>query len=149
MSDIQTAAVPSLVIRRTFNAPRERVFSALTSVELIRQWFGPPGADVGEVTFDARTGGRYRIAMKAPDGEEYNVGGVISEFRAPERLAYTFRWEEDDPQTERDTFVSIDFIERGKQTEMVLTHQGLPTEDSRERHAKGWNGALDKIAPLL
>ena len=149
MNEIRPAAVPALVIRRTYNAPRERVFAALTTVELLRRWFGPPGIDVGEVTFDARSGGRYRIAMKTPEGEEYNVGGLITEYRAPERLAYTFRWEEDDPKTERDTFVSIDFIDRGKQTEMVLTHAGLVSEDSREVHAGGWNGALNNIAALL
>jgi uncharacterized protein YndB with AHSA1/START domain len=149
MSDAQTAAVPALVIRRTFNAPRERVFAAWTSAELLRRWFGGPEMTVGEVAFDARGGGRYRIAMTASDGEEFNVGGVITEFRAPERLAYSFRWEEDDPQTEHDTFVSIDFIDREGQTEVVLTHTSLASEASRERHAGGWNTLLDNLATIL
>jgi glutathione S-transferase len=149
VSDTQTAAVPALTIKRTFDAPRERVFSAFTNVDLLRQWFGAPRMEVGEVTFDARNGGRYRIAMKAPDGEEYNVGGVISEFRAPEHFAYTFRWEEDDKSSERDTFVSFDFIDRGKQTEMVMTHSNLASEPSRESHASGWNSALDKLDTVL
>ena len=92
MSNTQTAAVPALTIKRTFNASRERVFSAFTGPDLLRQWFGAPRMKVGEVTFDARKGGRYRIAMTSPDGEAFNVGGVISEFRAPEHIAYSFRW---------------------------------------------------------
>ncbi len=87
-----TEAAPALTIRRTFNAPRERVFAAFTTPDLVRAWFGPPGCTLGAVEFDARTGGRYRIEMRSPDGDAYNVRGVISEFRPPEFLAYTFRW---------------------------------------------------------
>jgi len=149
MSNTQTSTVPALVIKRTFNAPRERVFQAMTSVELLRQWFGPPDHTLGEVTFDARNGGRYRIAMKNPDGEDFNVGGVITEFRAPERLAYSFTWEEDDKSTEHDTFITIDFIERGNQTEMIFTHENLASDESRERHSQGWNSLFARLEALL
>jgi uncharacterized protein YndB with AHSA1/START domain len=149
MSDAKTAAAPTLVIRRTFNAPRERVFAAFTSPELLRRWWGPPGSELGEITFDARTGGRYRIAMKSSDGEDFNVGGVISEFDAPKRLTYTFRWEEDDPNMERDTRVSIDFLDRGNQTEIVLTQENFVSDESRSNHDRGWNGAFDKLSTIL
>ncbi len=149
MSDAKTAAVPALVIRRTFKAPRERVFAAFTRPELLRSWWGPPGSELGEVTFDARTSGRYRIAMKSSGGEDFNVRGVISEFHAPERIAYTFRWEEDDPHAERDTRVSIDFLDRGDQTEIVLTQENFASEESRSNHDRGWNGAFDKLSAIV
>jgi uncharacterized protein YndB with AHSA1/START domain len=149
MSNAQTSTIPALVIKRTFNAPRERVFKAMTSVDLLRQWFGSADHTLGEVTFDARNGGHYRIEMKNADGEDFNVGGVITEFRAPERLAYTFTWEEDDKSTEHDTFVTIDLIERGKQTEMIFTHENLASDESRERHAQGWNGLFTRLEALL
>jgi uncharacterized protein YndB with AHSA1/START domain len=69
MTDTQTAAVPTLVIRRTFNAPRERVFAAWTSGELLRGWFGPPGTTMHEATFDAREGGSYRAELH--DGDDH------------------------------------------------------------------------------
>jgi uncharacterized protein YndB with AHSA1/START domain len=149
VSTTQTAAVPALVIRRTFDAPRERVFAAWTREELLRAWFGPPGVTLGSVTFDARPGGSYRIEMKHEDGEQFNVRGTITEFQAPERLAYTWRWEEDDPQTEFDTFVSIDFVDLGAQTEIVFTHTGLASLESRARHEHGWTGILDKLPAAL
>lgn len=148
MSDTQTT-VPALTIKRTFDAPRERVFNAFTNASRLREWFGPPGVAVGEVTFDPRDGGRYRILMKNSKGEDFNVGGVITEFREPERLAYTFRWEEDDPQTERDTFITIDFIARGNQTEMVFTQEGFAAEASRDGHADGWKGSFANLAELV
>ena len=101
MTNTETAA-PTLTIRRTFQAPRERVFAAFTTPEILREWHGPPETAIESVAFDARPGGRYRIEMRMTDGEAYNVGGVISEFQPPELLAYSFRWEEDDPQLERD-----------------------------------------------
>lgn len=149
MSNAQTSTIPAIVIKRTFNAPRERVFAMFTKVELLRQWFGPPDATIGEVTFDARNGGRYRIPMKMADGENFNVGGTISEFRAPERLAYSFTWEEDDKSAEHDTYVTIDFIERGKQTEMIFTHEQLASVESRDRHAGGWNDLFARLEAAL
>jgi uncharacterized protein YndB with AHSA1/START domain len=149
MSNAQTSTIPALVIKRTFNASRERVFKAWTTVELLREWYSPPGISVGAVTFEAREGGRYSVAMNMPDGEVYIVSGVITEFRAPERLAYTVRWKEDDPKTEHDTFVSVDFVDRGKQTEIVFTHDGFLTGESRERHDGGWNGCFSRLEELL
>jgi uncharacterized protein YndB with AHSA1/START domain len=149
MSNAQTSTVPALVVKRTFNAPRERVFQMMTKVELLRQWFGPPGSTLGDVTFDARNGGRYRIPMKMPDGEDFIVGGTITEFRAPERLAYSFTWEEDDKSTEYDTFVTVDLIERGNQTEMIFTHEQLASEESRDRHAHGWDELFNRMEALL
>lgn len=148
MNDLRTADIPALIVRRTFNAPRDEVFHAWTSADLIRRWFGPPGTTVTEALFEAREGGRYRVAMTSSDGEAYVVRGTITDYRKPERLAYTFRWEEDDPQLERDTFVSIEFIARGAVTEIVLKHEGFRDEDSRGRHEAGWNGCIDQLALL-
>lgn len=146
MSTTGTTTVPALIIRRTFNAPRERVFAAWTTPELLRAWFGPPGGAATETSFEAREGGRYRFALTSSEGEAYVVRGVVSEYRKPERLAFTFRWEEDDPKDERDTFVSIDFIDRGERTEMVFTQENFSGEASRGRHEEGWTALFEQLA---
>ena len=46
MSETTAATVPAIFIRRTFKAPRERVFAAWTDVAQLLAWFGPPGAPV-------------------------------------------------------------------------------------------------------
>ena len=147
MNDTQTAQV--LTIKRTFNAPRDRVFAAFTNPELLRDWFGPPGTILGDVRFEAREGGRYRVEMRSSAGEVYNVKGVISAFEPPALLAYTFRWEEDDPQLERDTFVRIEFIARGAHTEIALTQENFASDDSRSRHDTGWNDSFDRLDAAL
>ena len=149
MIEPTSSAATVLSIRRTFNAPRERVFTAFTDPALIASWFGPPDSRVHEVTFDARNGGRYRIEMSMDGGEPFAVGGVISEYHPPETLAYTFRWEEDDPQDERDTYVRLEFADRGTQCEMTLTQTGFIDDESRNRHEFGWNASLEKLSGLI
>ena len=139
---------PPLTIRRTFNATRERVFAAFTTPTALRAWFGPPGTSVGDVEFDPSPGGRYRILMRTA-GDEYYLSGVISDIVPPERLAYTFRWEEDAPELERDTYVRIEFVARGDQTEVILIHGNLAGDENRARHNRGWTESFNKLEPLL
>lgn len=45
---------------REFNAPRGRVFGAMTKPEMIRRWLlGPPGWTMTECRVDLRVGGAY------------------------------------------------------------------------------------------
>ena len=148
MNDLQTTAAPVLTIRRTFGAPRARVFAAWTNVEMFRQWF-PPEGRLTTITWDPREGAAYRVAMLVESGEEWSVRGVFSEVRAPERLAFSFCWEEDNPALERATFITVELLDRGAQTEMIFTHTGLRDEASRANHEKGWNMSFDNLAGTL
>jgi uncharacterized protein YndB with AHSA1/START domain len=150
MSETSTPAiVPALVLRRTYAAPRQRVFDAWTNPELAMKFFGPGDVTVPEMEMDVRTGGTYRIVMLMPDGERMNVGGTYREVRAPERLSMTWRWEEDDPADEFDTLLTLDFNEVAGGTELVLTHEQLASVESRDRHADGWGKILDQLEATL
>ncbi|HYS45710.1 MAG TPA: SRPBCC domain-containing protein, partial [Rhizomicrobium sp.] len=50
------------------------------------------------------------------------------------------------PSGKADTLVTLAFRARGGQTEVTLTHEGLPTPEDRENHGKGWNSTLNKLA---
>ena len=53
-------------------------------------------------------------------------------------------WES--PATEsRETLVTVDFIPKGKATEIVVTHERLP-ESARPSHSNGWTSAIEKLA---
>jgi glutathione S-transferase len=146
---VNITKTPTITIRRTFNAPRERVFSAFTDAAVLERWMGPPGSSITHASFDAREGGSYRLTFNSPEYGEMTAKGIVTALRRPEHLAYTWRWEEDDAADEHDTSVRIDFIDRGDQTEMLFTHDGFATEESRDRHELGWNGALSKIDSVL
>jgi uncharacterized protein YndB with AHSA1/START domain len=147
MTDIATAPT-TLTIRRTFNAPRERVFAAFTEAEIIALWMGGDGCTTHSATFEARTGGAFRISMSTPGGDMV-AKGIVTAIRPVEHLAYTWTWEEDDAADENVSAISIDFIERGATTEMIFVHERLASEASRDRHIDGWNASFDKVAALL
>jgi uncharacterized protein YndB with AHSA1/START domain len=137
----------TLEIRRTFAAPRERVFNAWTRSEELRKWFAPGPLTTAVADSDLRVGGRYRITMRGPDGHEHTVTGVYRSIDAPKRLVYTWRWE-DKPSAGEST-VTVEFNERGNSTEIVLRHEGLPNEKEIADHQHGWNGCLEKLEKAL
>jgi uncharacterized protein YndB with AHSA1/START domain len=136
----------TLRLRRTFQAPRERVFRAWTSAEELKRWHAPPPHTTPFAEVDLRVGGKYRIHMRAPDGAEHHAVGVYREIDPPKKLVFTWTWEGGDMG---DTLVTVEFLDRGAATEIVLTHELFPSDDVRARHEAGWNGAFDKLAQVL
>ena len=95
-----------LELRWTFDAPRERIFTALTDPADLVKWWGPSGFTTPEIELDLSVGGGYRFGMQPPDGELFHLAGEFLEIDPPNRLAYTFRWEEPDPD-DRETVVGL------------------------------------------
>ncbi len=150
MSNSNATAVEALVLRRTYEAPRERVFAAWTQPDILRRWFAPGEATLVDVDFDARVGGTYRIVMVQPDGERFVVRGQVRELRSPERLQITWQWDDDDGVPEGPlTILTLDFHERAATTELVLTHENLASVDSRDRHEHGWTSSVEKLGVML
>lgn len=150
MSDTRTpAAVPAIVLRRTYAAPRQRVFDAWTKPELAVKFLGTGDVTVPEARMDVRTGGSYNIVMLMPNGERWNVGGTYRDVRPPERLSMTWRWEEDKPEDEYDTLLTLEFNELDGGTELVLTHEQFASVDSRDRHEVGWGAVMQQLGAAL
>lgn len=141
-----TTTKPALKLARTYGAPLEKVFRAWTDPEIMKRWFAPSDAfSVPEVEVDARVGGRYRIVMRAPDGEYHRVGGVYREVVRPTRLVFTWAWES---TPERESLVTVEFVDRGDMTELTLTHEQFADAEARDKHREGWTGCLERLARL-
>jgi uncharacterized protein YndB with AHSA1/START domain len=124
------------------------VFRALsTSAELVR-WWGPAGFTVPSLEFSPRVGDRYRIEMQPPEGDPFYLTGEFREVDPPARLAYTFAWEEPDPD-DVETLVELSLQDLGESTEVVLTQRAFKTEARRELHRDGWTDSFDKLEALL
>ncbi|MFD6071976.1 SRPBCC domain-containing protein, partial [Amycolatopsis lurida] len=82
-----------LTITRLLDAPRELVFRVWTDPDHLAQWWGPTGFRATSCTVNLTEGGKWRICMS--DGEtEFWASGVYHEIVPPERLVFSFAWEE-------------------------------------------------------
>ena len=136
-----------LRLTHRFAAPRERVFDAWTDPELLRRWWAAAGTwDTPEADVDLRPGGRYRLSMRNPDsGDVHTVGGEYTEVSRPDRLVYTWAWEMGVGVTGDESLVTVEFIDAGDGTEVVLTHTGLAGEQDRDNHEHGWRECLANL----
>jgi uncharacterized protein YndB with AHSA1/START domain len=136
-----------LQIKRVIEAPRERLYRAWTNPQELMRWFSPTDQIlVHKVEVDARPGGRYRIEM-LKEGKTIVVSGVYREVRPPERLVFTWAWQEWEPGW--DSVVAVELRDLGHSTELVLTHELFPSAEERSRHERGWNGALERLGQML
>ena len=150
MTEAEGQDPTAIRIERTYAAPAKVVFEAWTSAEMLRRWY-PPGADwdtpVAEV--ELRVGGRLRIVMRSPSGEEFGGGGEYREIAEPSRLVFTWAWDRPDVAVGTQ-LVEVDFTEHPDgTTTVVMTNRGLTDEQSRESHRDGWEGSFDNLARLV
>jgi uncharacterized protein YndB with AHSA1/START domain len=147
-----------LELSRVFDAPREMVFKAWTDANQFKQWFGAAacgGSSLQTVKVDARVGGKYRIQVRRTDGEFYTTVGVYREVKPPDRLIFTWAFEKDGSGEEFgevepcEMIVTLEFKARGKQTELILTHEKFAAVESRDRHEQGWTRCLDSLGKFL
>ena len=64
-----------VVIKRTFDAPRELVFTAWTDSRHMAQWWGPRGFTNPVCEIEARVGGAIHVVMRGPDGTDHAMKG--------------------------------------------------------------------------
>jgi uncharacterized protein YndB with AHSA1/START domain len=147
MATPQEEAPIALRLTQVFRAPREKVFRAWTDPEALKNWFAPSEKYVTRIPrLDVRVGGAYRIEMEI-EGQAHIVTGTYREVSPPQRLVFTWKWETEPKHG--DTLVTIEFLDRGGKTEVILTHERFPSETARDEHNKGWAGCLDRLGLFL
>jgi uncharacterized protein YndB with AHSA1/START domain len=149
MVENTTSSETTLQIRRTFAASRGKVFQAWTTPEALEKWFAPSDEYTTKVLeLDLCVGGRYRIEMRSPEGKIHCLVGAYREVKPPEKLVYTWSWEEGKKEF-GETLVTVDFCDLGNATEIILTHEFFPTAGDRAEHEGGWAGCLNRLPKAL
>jgi uncharacterized protein YndB with AHSA1/START domain len=77
-----------IIMTRTFDAPREKVWEAFTKPEHVRHWYGGHGFTNPVCEMDVRPGGLWRHVMRTPDGQEFRQEFVFLEVVKPEKLVW-------------------------------------------------------------
>jgi uncharacterized protein YndB with AHSA1/START domain len=137
----------SLTLVRRIAARPSIVFDALTTPDGITAWWGPDDGPVLRAETDIRVGGRFSVRFRMLDGTEHESTGQYLEVDKPTRLVMSWRWTDGgEPEEEgQESRVEIDLRPIDIGTELTFTHALLQTDGSRDSHAWGWNGALDKL----
>ena len=145
-------------VRRTIAAPRERVFEAFARREQMDRWMCRDAAThvIKYLQFDFRVGGGFRLDICTPDGDIYIHHSTYIEIKRPEKIAFTWNLEHTDAGGHKamlhaeDTIVTVELLERGKSTEVVLTHDlGATSAKERGNYQQGWTGCLEKLAEAV
>ena len=136
------AHVPIVTVRREIAAPAAELFDAWLDAGKLAAWMRPFDTIRSDVRLDPRVGGEFEIVMHTPKGAVPHTGSY-QEISRPRRIVFTWN----SPFAgDRGSLVTVDFNAKGRATEIVITHERLPSEEMVNAHAGGWGSILDRIA---
>jgi uncharacterized protein YndB with AHSA1/START domain len=126
----------AVVIERTFNASVERVWSALTNVEQMRQWY----FDLRE--FKPEVGFKFEFVVEH-EGNAYHHLCKVTEVIPQKKIAYTWRYKGEPG----DSLVTFELFPEGIKTRLKLTHTGIETFPKTPAYARknfeaGWTAII-------
>jgi uncharacterized protein YndB with AHSA1/START domain len=139
---IAEPGVPTIVMRRAFDAPRELVHRAYADPELLKQWLGPDALEMRIDEYELRHGGRYRFVHIDPAGNEYAFRGVFHGDQGVDGgMMRTFEWEGLPGHV---SFESARFIEQDGVTVVESTSVFMAVEDRDGMIANGMQTGVDE-----
>jgi uncharacterized protein YndB with AHSA1/START domain len=138
-----------LTITRTFDAPRELVFKVWTQPEHLVRWWAPKGFTTPCCTIDVQPGGAYRTLIRSAKGKDIWMRGVYREVTEPERLVFTFAWEDEKGQPGYETLVTVSFADQDGKTRLTFEQGVFETVADRDSHLGGWSEFMDHLAEYL
>lgn len=144
-------------VRRFIGAPRARVYEALLDPAALPHWKVPDGMTLHVHQFEPREGGALRISLtydspSAPGKTAARTDtyhGRLVRLVPNELIVEVDEFESDDPALRGEMTITISLSDAPGGTELVATHEGLPSAVSSADNETGWNMALDKLAALV
>jgi uncharacterized protein YndB with AHSA1/START domain len=123
-----------VLVTRAFYAPRELVYKAYTTPELLQRWLiGPPGWTMPVCEMDVRVGGTFRWRWRSvEEGQEFGFHGDFRVVEPPHRIVHTEYFEPGDVGGEMgEALVTLELTEReGVTTLSTLIDYG--TKEARD-----------------
>jgi len=120
------------VIERTYNAPAEKVWQAITDRQKMEQWYFKLEDFKPEVGFEFRFSG-------GPDDRSYLHICVVTEVIPGKKLTHSWRYD----GYAGESFVTWELFPESDKTKVKLTHTGLETfpkepDFAKTNFAMGW-----------
>lgn len=132
-SGTATVTLPTdeqILITREFDAPKDLVYRAWTTPELVERWWS---GDQGEMTvaeIDLRVGGRWRYAMVTDGGFEAAFHGEYREVVPNERIVSTEVYE---GMPEGEALNTVTFAEADGRTTLTILVEHA-SKEARDAH---------------
>jgi uncharacterized protein YndB with AHSA1/START domain len=157
---VDTSTV-TLRIQRVFDCPRDLVFDAWTTPDLLTQWFAPHGTTLHVKRLDIRVGGSFHWCVRGPNFSDCWTVGTYTELLRPERIVFTMAIADadgrlsssasqgHDPQWPAESVVTVTFVEQHGRTVMTLEQNVDEALAKRTGAHAGWQEMLDRLAAQL
>jgi uncharacterized protein YndB with AHSA1/START domain len=136
-SGTATVTLPTdeqILITREFDAPKDLVYKAYTTPELVRRWWHAKRGEVTTCEIDLRVGGKWRYVMVADGGLEVGFHGEYRELVPKERIVSTETYEglpEGVTEEQGTTLNTATFTEENGRTTLTILVQA-PNKASRD-----------------
>jgi uncharacterized protein YndB with AHSA1/START domain len=142
---------PQIITTRLLNAPRELVWSVLTSPNHIKHFWGPDGFTNTITEMDVKVGGQWLFTMHGPDGKDWPNRIIYRTVTKPSYLAFDHDGGEDDKSGHR-FLGEIELFEEGHKTriELRMTEATLEARDFVAQFAvAGGQQNLERLAAYV
>lgn len=131
-------------ITKRLPATPDEVYDAWTDPKSLMQWM-TPGTKSCKATMDVRIGGKFHIDM-IDEKQTYPHDGEYLKLDRPRLIEFT--WISPGTQMQR-TVVTVELRRVGEETDLTLTHKGIPAKDAADQHKGGWTQIVDHLADVL
>jgi uncharacterized protein YndB with AHSA1/START domain len=141
-----------ILITREFDAPKELVYKAWTTPELVKRWWAGHRGEMTSVEMDVRVGGKWRYVMLAGGTHEIAFHGEYREILPQERIVNTeiFEMPGTDGSAEADApLVTVTFTERDGHTTLTLLTETSSNELRDMIINSGMEGGMQEQMDML
>ena len=131
------ATTETTVYERTLTiaASPETVWEFFVDPEKLVRWKGM------KADLDPRPGGAY-LCEVIPG---HTARGEYAELDPPHRLVFTWGWENQEGVPPGSSTIEVELTPEGDGTSLRFVHRDLPTTESVESHAHGWDHYLPRL----
>jgi len=116
-----------VTIERVFDAPRDRVWRAMTDPKLVAQWWGR-GNKLTVERWEFQKGGHWRFVEHSDHGN-HGFEGRFAEIEPPAKVVQTFEW---DGMPGHVAFETLTLEDLGDGRTQLRTHSIFMTKQDRD-----------------
>jgi uncharacterized protein YndB with AHSA1/START domain len=142
---ITTPDDTTIVLTRSFKAPRRIVWDALTSPDKMRRWMlPPPGMTLAVCEVEPRLGGTLRLTWKTAEADPFMMlEGEWTEFSPHERMVHTETIKTASGDVVSDLLETHELTEKGGVTQLRITQVYKRKDDRDAALASGMNEGME------